>query len=110
MSKINHTINHDNHPDERIYHCELAGCPNKFKRKHGHSIAIAYATPGLDINEDGTKKQYPAHMCEHSLETGQHWACSHEHAVELAHACLDEHHNSEEVAHKHSKKPTLHQE
>lgn len=102
------TVIHD--PSEDIYECALDNCTNKFKRKHGHSYAIAYATPGLDLNEDGTiKRMYPGYMCEESGFHGQHWACCPEHAAIVAKECIDHLQKIELAGIQFSVNPTLHE-
>jgi len=65
-------------PKPIMLECQLNGCGKKFDQEEGFSIGVGYACPGKGYNSYG-------------CEMGQHWACSHEHAKILAHACIDYH-------------------
>lgn len=61
--------------------CEI--CGEAVALTQAHSIAVSYNMPGA--NAQGIT--YPAYQCSQL----QHYACTHEHAVAAAIACLFEH-------------------
>lgn len=63
-------------PEEIIYTCEICGAQTK--EGDTYSLAWHYRKPGRGI---------PAFQCPGE----QHFACSHEHAVQAMMACLEEH-------------------
>ena len=60
------------------YSCEAPGCGKVTAAQNTYSLAVVYRMPGPGV---------PAFQCPNE----QHFACCHEHAVQVMQACLNEH-------------------
>lgn len=71
----------------KLMPCEAPGCDKSTPRKECFSFIASMAHMHL---EKGVYSQY-------QCPSEQHWACSHEHAVQAVKTCIDEHHNAEQL-------------
>lgn len=67
-------VNHDDTPRA----CEYPGCTVVVPQSKAHNLGVVY------LHSAG---QAPSYQCPQI----EHWTCSHEHAVPMAHLCLDNH-------------------
>ena len=65
-------------PDDEMMTCALLGCGRTFRKGDAHNLGHVY------LHAAGNE---PPRMCE-AIE---HFTCSHEHAVQVAQTCLNEH-------------------
>ena len=65
-------------PDDQDRPCEYPGCTVVVPQRLAHNLGVVYLHSG---------GKAPSYQCPQI----EHWTCSHEHAVAMAHLCLDEH-------------------
>jgi hypothetical protein len=81
------TISHEEYadPDLQIKPCEADGCTATHERRNMFSFIVSLSHYHLE----------KALLSSCQCASEQHWCCSHDHAINAARKCIDEHHSAD---------------